>query len=933
MYREKLKCVGIHNKFVRRSLPDTMHKFPIPHNEKSRLRALHNYDILDSLNEPEFDRITELAAIICDVPISLITLIDEKRQWFKSVKGIEATETPRDVAFCRYTIMDTAILEVEDATKDDRFKDNDFVVDAPSVRFYAGYPLIDPQGYALGALCVIDQHPKKLTEKQKKALELLASETIAFIVERRQKEELRNFEKLFTLSNDLVFVGGIDGFFKKINPAFTKLFGWSEEHLLNTSSFEFYHPDDIEGTAKELQKLADGRSTINFLQRFKTITGEYKTIEWTSTPETASGHIFGIGRDVSDIVLKDKQLAASEEKLRIFFQNSLGLMFTHDLKGKFLSINNAGAAVLGYTREELMQMTLYDVNLPEFHSAVDEYLVKIKTEGSSQGQTSTRHRDGSVCIWIYNNFLENSTAGEPYVIVNGIDITKRYNLEKDLKRTTQMLEQTNQVARVGGWEFDVVKNTLYWSSVTKEIHGVGPDYEPSLASGLDFYEDADARERRDKALHLAITEGKPWNEERQMITAKGERIWVRSIGNAEFENGVCKRLYGTFQDINDSKLNELALKESLETQERLNKKMVEQIELIKQQDKTIEKIQEFKFLADSIPQMIWTANAVGAFDYYNQHWFDFTGLTFKETLEKGWEPVLHPEGYEKHLKAWNESLKTGAPYQTEIRFKRATDGIYKWHLCSARAMRDDQGKIIKWFGSCTDIDEYKRALDLENRVSQFEDFNRIVAHNLRGPAGSIDMILDMIGESESEEEKADYLKMLKQSSTKLIDTLNELMKVLEVRNNQNLPYDDCNLEELTYGVKEMLTGQIASKRAVINTRFGIPAMKFPKMYLESIFYNMISNSLKYSKTDVPPEITITSSVGDGRVTLTFSDNGLGIDLKRHANKIFKLHHTFHSGYDSKGVGLFMTKTQIETFGGNISVDSKPGVGTTFMIVF
>lgn len=496
-----------------------------------------------------------------------------------------------------------------------------------------------------------------------------------------------------------------------------------------------------------------------------------------------------------------------------------------------------------------------------------------------------------------------------------------------------MLEQTNQVARVGGWEFDVVKNAIYWSSVTKEIHGVEPDYEPSLASGFNFYEDTKTRERIKETLHLALTEGKPWNEERQMVTAKGERIWVRSIGNVEFEDGVCKRLYGTFQDINAYKLSELALKQSLETQEKLNDIMFEHIELIEQQDKTIEKIQEFKFLADSIPQMIWTANPGGNFDYYNKHWFDFTGMSFEETKKNGWEPVLHPEGFKKHTKAWAESLRTGNPYQVEMQFKRAADGIYKWHLCQALPMKDERGKVIKWFGSCTDIDEYKRALDLENRVSQFEDFNRIVAHNLRGPAGSIDMILDMMGDSEAEEEKADYLKMLKQSSTTLINTLNELMKVLEVRNNQNLPYDDCNLDELTGNIKKMLAGQIVSKHATINTDFGVPVMKFPKMYLESIFYNMISNALKYSKADVPPQINITSAVKEGHVALTFSDNGLGIDLKRHGAKIFKLNHTFHSGYDSKGVGLFMTKTQIETFGGNISVESEPGIGTTFTIVF
>ncbi|MDO3640472.1 PAS domain S-box protein [Mucilaginibacter sp. L3T2-6] len=906
---------------------------PVPENEQERLRALRNYEILDSLEETEFDRLTKLASIICETPISAVSLIDIDRQWFKSSVGLSSKQTPREQAFCAHTIIDESILEVKDATADNRFKNNPLVTGSPDIRFYAGAPLIDPQGYALGSLCVIDTKPKALTDKQKQVLSLLADEAIALIVERRQREELRNFEKVFNLSNDLVFIGGIDGYFKKINPAFTRLFGWSEDEILNTSSFEFYHPDDIHKTAEELQKLADGKNTINFLQRFKTKSGDYKTIEWTSSPEPGTGNIFGIGRDVSELVLKDQQLAASEERLRVFFQNSLGMMFTHDLEGGILSINNAGAAVLGYSREELLGMTLYDISITERRSAVDEYLQKIKEEGHMQGQTSTRHKDGSVRIWMYNNVLENSTTGEPYVIVNGMDITNRYNLERDLKRTTRMLEQTNKVARVGGWEYDIEKQTIYWSSVTKEIHGVPPDYKPDLESGLKFYDREQDRRRIKEALAAAMTNGTPWDQERQLTTVSGEKIWVRSIGNAEFENGICKRLFGTFQDINDFKSAEFALQRSLEAQEKLNAVMLEHIELIEQQDKTIEKIQEFKFLADSIPQMIWTAGPDGTFDYYNQHWFNYTGMSFNETLAKGWQPVLNAEGFAKYEKAWAESLSTGKPLQMELRFRRATDGAYKWHLCRALPMKDDRGKITKWFGSCTDIDEYKRALDLENRISQFEDFNRIVAHNLRGPAGSIDMILGMMAEADSEEEKSDYLTMLKQSSTKLIDTLNELMKVLEVRNNQNLPYDDCDFGELTTSIEQMLKGQILSKNAVINTNFEVKSMKFPKMYLESIFYNMISNALKYSKADVAPVIDIHSKAIDDKIILTFSDNGLGIDMKRHANNIFKLNHTFHTGFDSKGIGLFMTKTQIETFGGKISVESEPNVGTTFTIVF
>ncbi|MEO6630761.1 MAG: HAMP domain-containing sensor histidine kinase, partial [Mucilaginibacter sp.] len=222
-------------------------------------------------------------------------------------------------------------------------------------------------------------------------------------------------------------------------------------------------------------------------------------------------------------------------------------------------------------------------------------------------------------------------------------------------------------------------------------------------------------------------------------------------------------------------------------------------------------------------------------------------------------------------------------------------------------------------------------IELQKRIAQFEDFNRIVAHNLRGPASSIQMILAMMADSESDAEKSQLFLMLNQSSTKLNDTLNDLMKVLEVRTNSTLPYDNCDLAEIVAGVEAMLTGQIISKNAKIHTTFEAPTLKFPKIYLESIFYNMISNSLKYSKADIPPEITITSRAVNDKVILTFKDNGLGIDLAQHGDNMFKLNKIFHKGFDSKGVGLFMTKIQIETFGGSINVESKPNVGTTFTI--
>jgi PAS domain S-box-containing protein len=365
--------------------------------------------------------------------------------------------------------------------------------------------------------------------------------------------------------------------------------------------------------------------------------------------------------------------------------------------------------------------------------------------------------------------------------------------------------------------------------------------------------------------------------------------------------------------------------------EQLTQQLLEKIKLLKEQDQTIEKIREFKFMADSIPQIVWTSRPDGYLDYYNKHWIDYTGMSIEQTQGWGWGPVLHPEDLDNCVRIWTDSYTTGKPYEVEYRFKRASDGAYRWHLGRAIPMRNEEGEIVKWFGSCTDIDEYKRALDLEAKVSQFEDFNRIVAHNLRGPAGSIDTIIGMLLEAENEEERVEFIGMLKDSSQGLTDTLNELMKVLEVRFNKNIAFDSCDLTEVTNHVASTLMGQMVSKNAAIKTDFQKQHLEFPHIYLESIFYNMISNSLKYTKEGVAPVIEITSREEYGKTILTFKDNGLGIDLNEHGHNMFKLNKVFHRGFDSKGVGLFMTKTQIETFGGSISVESQVGLGTTFKI--
>jgi signal transduction histidine kinase len=182
----------------------------IPQNEKERLKVLKNYNILDTLPEEEYDAITKIAAGICDTPIALVTIVDESRQWFKSSKGLNLIETPRDIAFCAYTILKPdELFIVNDATKDRRFFDNPLTTEDPKVVFYAGAPLNTAEGYPLGTLCVIDNKPKILSENQKESLLLLSKQVVRLLELRKKNKELlasnKKVEKLNEQLNNFAY--------------------------------------------------------------------------------------------------------------------------------------------------------------------------------------------------------------------------------------------------------------------------------------------------------------------------------------------------------------------------------------------------------------------------------------------------------------------------------------------------------------------------------------------------------------------------------------------------------------------------------------------------------------------------------------------------------------------------------------------------------
>jgi PAS domain S-box-containing protein len=451
-----------------------MPKASLPVNESARLAALMQCKILDTQPEERFDSITRAAAKTCQVPIALVSLVDRNRQWFKSSVGLDITEAPRDLAFCAHSILYSEPLIIPDALADERFKDNSLVINKPYVRFYAGFPLITSNGYAIGILCVIDQKPRQLNAEQITAMEVLANQVI------------QQIEKYLPIPPPQLAVlpkksqGNSD---RKIALGFGILFlimnGIAVHSLYEALKIEQVLPQTF-APMLESEQGANSQSNNRNAESIRQTRASLQLSILLTLAEICIG-IFVLGltfhviwRELAQRKANEQIQSQERDFMAAVLDTSDALVIVLDRQGRIVRFNRRCENISGYSFLEIQHSVFWEALLcPEDIMPVKELLLDMlhhqKPSCRHETYWVTRTGERRLISW-FNTVLLSPDKSIEYVLSTGIDITESRQTEISLKEQQQYYKSIIDNARevIYQTDFDGILTFLSpsWQDVT-----------------------------------------------------------------------------------------------------------------------------------------------------------------------------------------------------------------------------------------------------------------------------------------------------------------------------------------------------------------------------------------------------------------------------------------------------------------------------------
>lgn len=682
----------------------------------------------------------------------------------------------------------------------------------------------------------------------------------------------------------------------------------NESEIIGKSPFDLIHPDYHNRVRERIAAtLAQGQPGPAQEEVFFRVDGEPVVVAVSaySIPYAGSRAARVSFQSVDQLEVHERRLLEGVRRFRSILETvrAIGLML--DAGGRITFANTFFLELSGYRENDVIGRDWFDLFTPgnePLRKAFTEAIAAGRIFSHSEHTITIRSGERRLIAWD-NTILRGADGAVQGTASIGRDITVERAIQDDLNESEERFRATFENAAVG---MAHIAPDGTWLRVNRKLCEIlGYTREQLLGKRFQDITHPDDLVANLVALgRLLSGEISTYSTEKRYLREGAEPVWVHlTVSLLRNRDGSPSACISVMEDITERRRVENTLRADEE---------------------------RFRLLADSVAQLVWMADHTGSVYWYNRRWYEYTGTTPEEMAAGGWWKVQHPEMVSVVAERWRASVASGSEFEMTFPL-RGRDGVYRPFLTRAVPTRDASGAVLGWMGTNTDVTEQKRAEDLLKRSNEdLQQFAYVASHDLREPLGTISTFTKVLqrrlaGALTPENERD--LEFIAGAARRMSALIDALLSYSRVSRDELRSYSRVDLNDAAAGAIENLRAAVAASGARIVVE-PLPAVFGDAAQLGQVFQNLVSNSLRYRKPDVCPEIVIRAMRREQVWQLSVADNGQGFPPE-YNEAVFAVFRRLH-GQETPGtgIGLAICRTVIERHGGRIWADGRPDQGTT-----
>ncbi len=757
---------------------------------------------------------------------------------------------------------------------------------------------------------------------------------------------------LESLEDYAVFTINREALVSSWNKGAENLLGYSESEIIGKSATLFYTSEDQQQGAllKEMQEaLALGRATDERYHVRK--NGSHFWVSGLVFPlKDKQDNLIGftkVMRDITRIQQTQQAIQLTEERFQLIAKATNDVIWDWNLLTDQIWWNVGFKTLYGYSEEQIEPgiESWYNRIHPEDRDRVVNGIHQVIDNGGKQWMDEYRFlkADGNYAYIMDRGYALHTEEGIPYRMLGSMmDITEQKKVETTLKDSNRRFQSLADTVPNMVWVAEPDGFVSYYNLQWYQYTGI--NFSASQGWGWENVIHPDDLPELLRKWKYSLENGTYYSAEARHRNKAGDYRWflIRALPYKDSQ-GKIQNWFGTCTDINDTKANEQSLLES----ERY-----------------------FRAMADSVPVIIWVCNPEGLCTYLNKQWFDFTGQSNSKGLGLEWASAVHPDDLEMAKTVFLEANKARKPFSLMYRL-REKNGTYRWFIDAATPKFDEKGNYEGLVGAVIDIHERKLAEDAQQQLTHKlasankdlqaynlrihnsnaellaanEALNRLnadldnfvftVSHDLKAPLANMEGLLALFMRNMSKQlpdTDKEIFDMLSVSFNRFKNTIEGLIEVINAQQHLHTTVNPISISEVVAETRHDIKAMLEQSNALIQEEYQEEYIPFAWVNLQSIVFNLLSNALKYRSPARSPIISIRTYRHNSFIVLEVKDNGLGM-TEQEVAKLFNMFKRFHTHIEGTGVGLYIIKRLIENNGGEIMVESQPGQGSVFKVLF